>query len=152
MSAGMPSDAVERPGTCRDLQVQASTRTGSGDAKQVDFRAHSASIKGSQWRGYRLTGITGAGDAAPGSVGEMVTGWSVSQGVSQQLPERCLNCLNCLQCHSATAQGGAHCRGEADKGLRIPSQCWEPAVHCPGAAQPAPPQHILGPESISSVL
>lgn len=149
MSAGMPSDPVEHLGTSRDLQVQASTRTGSGDAKQVDFRGRSASIKGSQCRSYRLTGVTGAGDAAPGSAGEIATGCSVSQGVSQQLPDCC---LNCLQSHSATARGGAHCRGEADKGLRIPSQCWEPAVPSPGPAQPAPPQHILGPESISSVL
>lgn len=52
MSVGMPSDAVEHQGLCRDLWVKASTRTGSADAKQVDFRAGSASIKDSQCRSY----------------------------------------------------------------------------------------------------
>lgn len=60
-SVGMPSDAVEHQGMCRDLQVKASTRTGSVDAKQVDDGARSASIKGSQCRSYRLTGVAGAG-------------------------------------------------------------------------------------------
>lgn len=58
----MPTDAVEHRGTwCRDLQVKASTRTGSADAKQVDFGAGLASIEGSQCRSYRLTGVTGVG-------------------------------------------------------------------------------------------
>lgn len=104
-----------------DLQVQASTRTGSGDAKQVDFRAHSASIKGSQCSSCRLTGVTGMGDVAPGCAGEMSTGWSVSQGVSQQFPECCLTALIASSVTVPLLRGGAHCRSEADKGLRIPS-------------------------------
>lgn len=61
MSVGMSSDAAEHQGRCRDLQVKTSTRTGSGDAKQEDSRTHSASIKGTQCRSYRLTAATGVG-------------------------------------------------------------------------------------------
>lgn len=43
-SIGMLNDATEHQDTRRILQVKASSRTGSADAKQVDFGAGSACI------------------------------------------------------------------------------------------------------------
>lgn len=47
----------------------------------------------------------GGGDVASGSVCEMATGWEVSQGVSQQLPERCLTALSASSASTAQEWG-----------------------------------------------
>lgn len=152
-STGMPSDAIEHQDMCRILQVKASTRTRSADAKQVDFGAGSASIHPSNAAVTDLLvllgwEVVGRGDISPGSICEIATDWSVSQGISQQLPECCLTALSAS---SVTAQEWGSLRIEADKGLRIPSsvgnlQCpkfsWG---HLEGATHPAPSQHILDP-------
>lgn len=94
--------------------------------------------------------LLGQEDVPCGSVCEMATAWSASQCVSQQLPPEC--CLTALSASSVIVpllRSGVHCRSEADKGLRIPSQHWEPAMCCPGGIskghQPAPSQHIPAP-------
>lgn len=116
-------------GTCRSkpapgLGVLMPSRWISGQA-QHPSETPNAGVTG-------LLVLLGQEDVAPASVCEMATGWSVSQGISQQLPECCLTALGVSSVTVPLLKSGARSRSEADKGLRIPSQCWEPAMYCSG--------------------